>query len=155
MKTTQYIRQEKAIAAADAQIAAEDAERAAEHAAFLVRFALGFIYVVEFASGIVKVGKAKDPKGRVAAHTQLAEVHGGGVRSAWVSRRLVSYGEAERALIDLCARNGELVAGREYFRIDPSHARIYASIVAEARWPHVEDLPVDMLAMLDGEQVPA
>lgn len=139
----------KTITDIDAEIAAEDAQMAAEHAAFLARFALGHIYVIEFTSGIVKVGKAKDPKARIAAHTRIAEVHGGGVRSSWVSRRLVSYSAAERDLIDLCSRRGQPVGGREYFRIDARDARTYASIIDHTRWPSVEDLPADMLAMLE------
>lgn len=141
--TTWYVPDTRAVA--EAQLAAENAE-------FLARFALGYIYVVEFASGIVKVGRAKAPDDRAAYHALLARVHGGEIRSTWVSRRLVAYGDAERDLIRLCARRGDLVAGREYFRMDPREARILASIVEQNR-VQVDALPAELVALLDGEDV--
>lgn len=119
----------------DALIAAEDAELAAEEKRLRARMALGHIYVVEFGSGIVKVGRGTDPQGRVAAHARLAEVHGGTVRSVWISRELVRYHSAERDLLRLCARHGAPVVGREYFAIDFGTVRTLASIVEVNSFP--------------------
>jgi hypothetical protein len=136
----------------DALIAAEDAELAAEAKRLLAPLALGHIYVVEFGSGVVKVGRGTDPKGRVAAHTRLAEVHGGTVRSVWISRELVGYRSAERSLLRLCARHGAPVVGREYFAIDFRTVRNLASIVEVNSLPGA-GLPADDRAFLLGEHV--
>jgi hypothetical protein len=140
VKTTQYVRQLKTIEAADADIQAEDEAMAAEIEQINARLAPGHLYVVEFASGIVKVGKADNPKARVAAHAQLAEIHGGAVKSSWISRRLVAYTTAEKELIALCMRHGRVVAGREYFAIDGSLARNLASLVDHNRFLSGVDL---------------
>lgn len=133
---------------------AYEASLRAEADAFIAKYALGHIYVVEFTSGVVKVGKAANPKARLATHTQLAEVHGGGVKSSWISRRLVAYADAERDLIMLCSRRGRLVAGREYFAIDAAEARTYASIIDHTRL-RADEAPAELIELLDGEAVPS
>lgn len=147
MKTTQYIRQEKAIAAADSggirprwvlpyvDLGSHDAEVAAEAKRLMAWLDPGHIYVVEFASGVVKVGKSATPEVRIAIHTKLARAHGGDVVGTWISAEHYCCGEAERELIDFCARFGDPVVGREYFRIPFAHARTYASLVAANRIP--------------------
>lgn len=139
--TTWYFSKTRAVA---------EAALEAETAAILARFALGYIYVVAFGSGVVKVGKAITPKGRLAAHARLAATHGDSVQSVWVSRRLCGYGEAERALITLCGRSGRLVAGREYFAIDTVQARTLGSIVEHIHFA-ADSLPPDLLALLEGD----
>lgn len=111
-----------------------EAEAAAEVARIAAKLAAGHLYVVEFTSGVVKVGKAENPAARLAAHARLAEIHGGAVKATWTSRRLIAYATAEQELIELCARQGRLVSGREYFAIDGDLARCLASIVDENRF---------------------
>lgn len=146
MKTTQYVRQEKAIASADsggigpwwlpyADPDAFNALCAAETKRLWAQLDPGHLYVIEFASGVVKVGKSADPKERIARHTLLARAHGGDVVRTWVSPEHYRSGESERELIDFCARSGEPVAGREYFRVPFDDARTWASLVAANRIP--------------------
>jgi hypothetical protein len=144
MTTTWYIPETRAEA---------EAELAAEHARFLAQYALGHIYVIEFASGVVKVGRTATPKGRVAVHALLAAAHGGSIQSVWVSHRIVGSASAERELIDFCGRNGQLAAGREYFRINPVAARLRASLIAHNQFP-ASALSADERSLLEGE-VPA
>jgi len=140
MKTTQYVRQEKAIAAAaehddlacryfpglhpECQRRIADETRRIE-----AEIAQGFVYVVEFTSGVIKVGKTADPAQRIANHTHLARVHGGDVRRSWISEEHYFCGRTERELIEYCTRVGELVAGREYFRADFRAVRTRASLL--------------------------
>jgi len=126
-----------------------EAELAAETARLLALYRIGHIYVIEFTSGVVKVGKALDPKSRSAAHAQFAQIHGGAIRNTWVSRRLVGYGEAERELIQICSRQGDPVSGREYFGFGFRLARSFGTLVEANRFA-AADLPSDMQALLTG-----
>lgn len=126
----------------------------AETAEFLARWAPGHVYVIEFSSGVVKVGKAKDPKARLAAHAHLARIHGGALRASWASRELIAYAGAEQELIRLCSKRGRLVAGREYFDIDFGTACLFGSIVEHNRF-QMASLSADDQSFIRGEQVPA
>lgn len=111
-----------------------DAELRADSKRILAKLDLGHIYVVEFTSGVVKVGKSTDPRSRIATHRQLARMHGGEVRNTWVSHLHYFSGEAERELIEYCARIGQLVVGREYFRAPFAEVRSRASLLAHNRF---------------------
>jgi hypothetical protein len=71
----------------------------------------GCLYVVEFDSGVVKVGKTASAEGRLEAHAKA-----GLVRSSWASPYHLYCGKAERKLIAFCNEHGTLHGGREYFR---------------------------------------
>lgn len=141
MKTSQYIRQEKAIAGHDGfvcrawpELHPECQQRIADEATRLMApFRIGHIYVLQFASGVVKVGKTTNPKQRLATHVQLAEIHGGDVCQSWVSAPHCGYTTTERELIAFCSRSGRVAAGKEYFHIDFDSARQYADFLAHNR----------------------
>lgn len=137
--TTWHIPETRAIA---------EAELAAEVARQLAPFALGHIYVIEFSSGVVKVGKTTDPKRRLAAHASLARVHGGAIRASWMSQQICGYDDAERELIRLCAQVAGPVVGREYFDIGLREALSLATLVEANRLAAI-DLPDDARALLD------
>ena len=71
----------------------------------------GYLYVVAFDSGVVKVGKAFNVASRLVSHAKA-----GLVRSSWSSARHRECSKTERQLIAFCNRLGTLHGGREYFR---------------------------------------
>ena len=101
--TTWYVEQERRIAIATALDAGTRADR-------------GYVYVVEFTSGVVKVGKAANAKARIATHAAYARIHGGDVRRSWVSVKHRGYDDTERSLIAMCRQLGVQAFGKEYFR---------------------------------------
>jgi hypothetical protein len=107
--TSWYVKQERKIAEADIRAA-------------IVRRRVqaitddGHVYVVEFTSGVVKVGKSTRPTDRLASHAKYAQIHGGDIRQSWISERHHGCSDTERKLIDLCKMRGEVVFGKEYFR---------------------------------------
>lgn len=85
----------------------------------------GCLYVVEFDSGVVKIGKAANAGSRLEAHAKA-----GLIRSSWASRYHLYCGKTERKLIAFCGERGTLHGGREYFRdIAFDLARDYAERV--------------------------
>jgi hypothetical protein len=74
----------------------------------------GSVYVIEFTSGMLKVGKSVDPTSRLAVHASRARVHGDDVRRSWVSDEHPGHSESERRLIAFCKANGKQIS-REYF----------------------------------------
>lgn len=74
------------------------------------------VYVVEFASGIVKVGQAMILKDRLNTHVRTAQAHGDSVTRTWASDVHIGYGDNERALIAFCAERWEPAIGAEYYR---------------------------------------
>lgn len=74
-----------------------------------------FIYVVEFTTGVVKVGRASHQSQRVAEHGRSAEKHGAAITRSWVSERHKEYARNETALIAFCAERWSLAGGKEYF----------------------------------------
>lgn len=76
----------------------------------------GHVYVVQFGSGVVKVGKTTHPVHRLASHAKYAGIHNGSVRTSWTSERHHGCSETERQLIAFCKKRGIRVFGKEYFR---------------------------------------
>ncbi|TAK32303.1 MAG: GIY-YIG nuclease family protein [Myxococcaceae bacterium] len=151
MKTTQYIRQEKAwdtrpyLPEDHPDYVTWQREVADDARQMEAQLAVGHLYVVEFISGVVKVGRSGRPDARIAQHAALARVHGGGIHATWVSREHFASSTTERELIEFCARHGRLVAGREYFEIAFSVARSRAALLASNRLGR-DDLSVTWLA---------
>lgn len=79
---------------------------------------LGNLYVVEFSTGTVKVGRSRTPDQRIENHAGEARKFGVWITRRWVSTAHRSHFASERALIRACAAKGSLITGREYFRID-------------------------------------
>jgi hypothetical protein len=75
------------------------------------QFDPGYLYVVEFDSGVVKVGKTVNAESRLAAHARA-----GLVRSSWASLHHLECSKTERQLVAFCTEHGTVHSGREYFR---------------------------------------
>lgn len=73
----------------------------------------GYVYVAELSSGLVKVGRTVNPRGRIDAHRKNAASYGIEVLRIWLSVRHVNYSDNEQALI---RRLGHAENGNEYFR---------------------------------------
>lgn len=74
----------------------------------------GYVYVVEFSSGAVKVGHTTDPATRANAHRIDAARYGLTITRAWLSRPHADHAGNERALIVEGRRIGTQLA-TEYF----------------------------------------
>ena len=70
----------------------------------------GHLYVVEFAAGILKVGKSASPDRRLEQHAKA-----GLVRRTWVSAHHLGISRTEREVLAWCTEYGQLHGGREYF----------------------------------------
>jgi len=87
----------------------------------------GHLYVVQFDSGVVKVGRADNVESRLKAHALT-----GLVRRSWSSPRHLHCNETERQLIAFCNEYGTLYGGREYFLDLPLDAtRAYAALLVQ------------------------
>jgi len=76
----------------------------------------GHVYVVQFSTGVVKVGKGVNPERRLANHSLQARIHGVAITASWTSVRHADHSRTERQLIDYCANHGTRIAdGNEYF----------------------------------------
>jgi hypothetical protein len=76
----------------------------------------GHVYVIQFSTGVVKVGKAVGPTTRLSHHALQAKIHGVSIAASWTSERHSDHSKTERRLIDYCASRGvRIAAGNEYF----------------------------------------
>ena len=93
----------------------------------------GYLYVAEFSTGIIKVGKAKIPAIRLARHARHAQIHNVVIRRSWTSPGHPGHSGTERNLIDFCKRRGDQVVGRgEYFRgVTFETAQKYAHLLVQ------------------------
>lgn len=74
----------------------------------------GFLYVLRFSTGTVKVGQTWDLRRRISEHRRNAEAYNVAITSLWTSPPHVNYLDNEIALIGYC--DGLSVkARREYF----------------------------------------
>lgn len=73
------------------------------------------LYAVNLGS-VVKVGRSREPKRRIATHSATAAAHGVLVIDTWVGPGHESAAEAETELIRRCRQYAEPI-GREYFPI--------------------------------------
>lgn len=101
--TTWYVEQEKRIKAACDESARLRRE-------MRQRFDPGHLYVVEFDSGVLKVGKSASPDRRLEQHAKA-----GFVQRTWVSTHHLGCSVTEREVLSYCAKYGRLHGGREYF----------------------------------------
>jgi hypothetical protein len=72
-------------------------------------------YVVQFSSGVIKVGHSWQPKGRIATHAAAAAVHGVSVTRTWFSPPHINTIANESALIEFAKGRFALNSGNEYF----------------------------------------
>lgn len=78
----------------------------------------GYVYVVLFASGVVKVGRSGNPKRRLSRYTRDGLIHSNPVADSWVSPPHGDSWANEARLIRFCEERGSLAAGGkrgEYF----------------------------------------
>lgn len=74
----------------------------------------GFVYVITFSTGVVKVGQTIDLRRRFAEHRRDAEAYNVVITNYWVSCAHVNYLDNEIELIGFCDGFGAR-AKREYF----------------------------------------
>lgn len=87
----------------------------------------GFVYVIAFASGTIKVGKTQRPKTRLTSHRSTARMTSTHIESAWFSPRHRQWNENEDRLISFCLKRfGPPVFGRETFRGEAPEVVEYA-----------------------------
>ncbi len=76
----------------------------------------GYIYVIEFSSGTIKVGKAKNVSQRIGQHAKDARNHGITIVRSWQSPAHTGRDGNEQQLIAFCWEQfGHPVSGDEYF----------------------------------------
>lgn len=74
----------------------------------------GYLYIIEFSTGGVKVGQTARPRGRFNEHAGLARAFGVEVTRLWFSQLHTDYLRNERALIERCRLQATPVR-KEYF----------------------------------------
>jgi hypothetical protein len=74
----------------------------------------GYVYVIRFGSGTVKVGKSTEPRQRISQHHRMAAAHNVQLTKVWVSRAHADYSGTEQRLIEFCASRSRRIR-REYF----------------------------------------
>jgi hypothetical protein len=80
---------------------------------------VGYIYVLRFTSGTLKVGHTTRPRVRVTQHKSAARVHGASIDRLWISPPHANYRDNEDRLVALCGRewvpiNDEYFAGGDF-----------------------------------------
>ncbi|MEU4410734.1 hypothetical protein AB0F88_40040 [Streptosporangium sp. NPDC023963] len=75
----------------------------------------GFVYIVEFSDGWIKVGHALDARRRLASYPKEAHLRNARVSRAYISKPHKDRWSNEAKMIDFCARNAR-PTGREYFQ---------------------------------------
>lgn len=94
----------------------------------------GHVYVVQFSTGVVKVGKGVNPERRIAHHAFQARIHGVAVTASWMSARHAHHSRTEDQIIGYCVNHGTRIAdGNEYFTdISFEAARDFAARLIDA-----------------------
>lgn len=117
-------------------------------------FDAGHLYVIEFASGTLKVGKTRTPPRRLRSHAQAAAIYGAEVINSWVSGQHPYQSKTELELIKFCNLHGRLVSGREYFR-DISFATAVDCARALVELELIKDADEDAPTTLNANQIAA
>jgi len=94
---------------------------------------VGYLYVIQFSSGTIKVGRTGDPASRLRGHRRHAWAFGVSIARAWVSNAHPEHEATETRLIDFAASTatGDR-ARREFFHgADFDKLVRYATTLAE------------------------
>lgn len=76
----------------------------------------GYVYVIEFSTGMVKVGMAKNIARRIGQHEKEARNHAATIAHSWISDAHTTWEANERSLISFCSKRfGAPASGSEYF----------------------------------------
>ncbi len=96
----------------------------------------GYVYVVQFCTGRIKIGQTTVPFARLRDHATAAETFGRTLTRAWLSKPHVNYAESEEILLDRARRiGGPSATGREYFdNVDFDEISHIASALWLCRW---------------------
>lgn len=104
----------------------------------------GYLYIIEFSTGGVKVGKTQRPLARFREHERDAAPYGVVITRCWWSDPDPAYERNETVLIERCKRLSPVVR-KEYFpRLSFSRA---AAVATEIRLPGHENLDADMMRL--------
>lgn len=76
----------------------------------------GFVYIIEFTGGVVKIGMTTNPVGRITSHAHNARSFGLDVKQVWLSPEHCEYQENERILLASTSLVAEPMHGREFFK---------------------------------------
>lgn len=112
----------------------------------------GYVYVIEFDNGTIKVGCTSNPQSRVSAHVRSAASFGIVLTRQWVSPLHEGHQETEKQLISLAEQFGSVSGGTEYFTgvdftklIERAEKLSFPSVdteAAEYRAKHVADVAI-------------
>jgi hypothetical protein len=75
----------------------------------------GYVYIIQFDTGVTKVGQSQAPTNRLRDHASLAAVHGRSVKHTWVSGLHVEAADNETALKVFAQSLARTTYGNEYF----------------------------------------
>lgn len=75
----------------------------------------GHVYVIQFSSKAIKVGRTQNPATRLKSHAAAARAHGIEIAAQWVSQPITNSRQSERQLIDFCKTQFSAVNDGEYF----------------------------------------
>ncbi|MER7280457.1 GIY-YIG nuclease family protein [Dactylosporangium sp. NPDC000244] len=75
----------------------------------------GYLYVIEFSTGVIKVGQTADPRRRLPEHRRDADAFKVAIVNFWISPAHWNYLDNEIDLINRCMQVSSR-ARREYFR---------------------------------------
>lgn len=78
----------------------------------------GYIYIIEFSTGVVKVGRTTSPRQRIDSQLYVASKLGVEPVNIWLSVFHENYKDNEVELLNLL---GDPTRGSEYFKIEYSH----------------------------------
>lgn len=76
----------------------------------------GFVYVIQFTDGWIKVGSSASVRRRMNDHAKDAALRGARIERVFVSSPHDGWRTNETALVEHCNRSASAVHGREYFR---------------------------------------
>ena len=76
---------------------------------------VGFVYVIEFSNGTVKVGRTENPDSRMSAHAAAGKKFGALITDKWLSPQHSEWLANETRLKGIAAELGGTVAAQEYF----------------------------------------
>ncbi len=140
-EAAERIAREDAVAELRAELAAAETPRPIVVISRADRAGEGFIYVIRFSTGAIKVGQTVEPQVRLNKHRRDAEAYRVTVVDYWVSPQHSNYLTNETLLIDRCRQIGVGVK-KEYF-----HGMDFADAVQIAgRLPYLQAISAHVAA---------
>ncbi len=90
----------------------------------------GYLYVLQFSNGLIKIGRSANPRSRITTHITTAFAFGAELINAWVSEMHSGYGDSEsRLLASIRAEAMGTQVALEYFDgADFSHVVALAKV---------------------------